>query len=106
MVLFLRVAAALRAREGWLGAEFTGEFLRQIEANVFRFRVRYLALVVNPQNSQVIMRFPALDVLNQKPRAILIAQLFEQFRNLALYHCRREDVALAGSDRDMLDRVP
>src|ERR1035441_5747792 len=47
-------------------------------------RIGYATLVVNPQNPKMVVRFPSLDVLNQKPRAILIAQLFEQFMNFAL----------------------
>ena len=106
MVIFLRVAAALRAVEGWLEAEFTSEFLREIEADFLGLRVRHRALVVDPQNSKVIMRFPAFNVLNQKPRAVFIAHLFEQCRNFALDHFRREDVTFAGSNRYMLNRLP
>src|ERR1700730_12377897 len=105
MIPLLRVAAALSAVEGWPKAEFTGELLRQLEANFWRFRVLEYALIVYPQNSKVIMRFAALDVLNQKRRAVLIAKFFEQFWDLALDHFWGEDVALVGSDRDMLNRV-
>ena len=106
MVFLLGEPAAIGTFKGRLKPQLASEYIGLLFADLSGQWIWDTAALVDTANSQVIMGLTVLDVLHQNPRAILVAKCCEQSVNFALYHLGCQDVALAGSDRDMLDRVP